>query len=988
MTGSAGITELVRQLRARVGGEVSASTLRRAEYTTDASNYRVVPRVVVFPRDVDDILAAVAVARTTGTPLTMRGAGTSVAGNAVGTGIVLDTSRHLTRVLAVDPETRSAIVEPGAVLDTLQSAARPFGLRFGPDPSTHARCTIGGMIGNNACGPHAIAYGRTADNVLALDVVDGTGRRFVAGSDAGTPAPPGTRAERLPAAGSGVSSVPELPELVRVHLATIRSELGRFGRQVSGYSLEHLLPERGGDLAKALVGTEGTCGVVLGATVRLVEVPTAHALAVLGYPDMPTAADAVPALLGHAPLAVEGIDARLVDVVRRHKGPAAVPELPQGGGWLLVEVGGQTPEDAYAAARRLASDAGTGQLRVVPSGEQAARLWRIREDGAGLAGRTAAGAQAWPGWEDAAVPPEQLGAYLRDFEELLRAYGIEGVPYGHFGDGCVHVRLDLPLADRPQRLRPFLLAAAELVAAHGGSLSGEHGDGRARSELLPLMYSGAAIAAFAAFKTVFDPDDLLNPGVVVRPRAVDADLRRPAAHPLPLSRRPGGTALRADGGDLTRAVHRCVGVGKCRADNSASGGFMCPSFLATGDETHSTRGRARVLQEMANGTLVRAGFRSREVRAALDLCLSCKACQTDCPARVDMATYKAEVLHQAYRRRPRPVSHYTLGQLPRWARLAGIAPGLLNALLRVRAVRSLVLRAGGMDARRGVPRFASTALRRTTREYRVPDVAHAGAESTRPGARPRVVLWADSFTDAFSPAVGHAAIRVLEAAGYQVFMPSQSACCGLTWISTGQLDGARRRLRRTLDVLAPFALAGIPIVGIEPSCTAVLRHDLPDLLPDDIRSGAVSQAIRTMAELLTEQPGQRPDGRWQPPRLDGVTVIAQPHCHQHAVMGFETDLRLLREAGADVEVLAGCCGLAGNFGMERGHYEISVAVAERSLLPALRRAAPGTVLLADGFSCRTQAEQLAGVQGMHLAELLASRLPPAAPPETPGGPSI
>lgn len=945
--------ELVRRLRAAVRGEVSASSLRRAEYSTDASNYRVVPRVVVFPRDVDDILATAEIARNTGTPVTVRGGGTSVAGNAVGTGVVLDTSRHLTRILAVDPDTRSAVVEPGAVLDTLQSAARPYGLRFGPDPSSHARCTLGGMIGNNACGPHAVAHGRTSDNILALDVVDGTGRRFVAGDDA---------------TGSGVSAVPGMAELVRAQLSTIRTELGRFGRQISGYSLEHLLPEHGGDLAKALVGTEGTCALVLGATVRLVEPPAAHALAILGYPDMATAADAVPGLLGHAPLAVEGLDARLVDVVRRHKG--TVPELPRGGGWLLVEAGGTTVERAHAAARRLVDEAGTGDVRVVPAGDEATRLWRIREDGAGLAGRTASGEQAWPGWEDAAVPPERLGAYLRDFEDLLRQHGIEGLLYGHFGDGCVHVRLNLPLEDHPERMRPFLRDAAELVAAHGGSMSGEHGDGRARSELLPQMYSPAAIAAFEAFKGVFDPNDLLNPGVIVRPRAVDDDLRRPAARPLPLSRRPGGLALHEDGGDLTHAVHRCVGVGKCRADNSAAGGFMCPSFLATQDETHSTRGRARVLQEMANGTLVRDGFRSPEVLEALDLCLSCKACETDCPAGVDMATYKTEVLHQAYRRRLRPVSHYTLGRLPRWARLAGLAPRLVNALLRPGVVRRLVLRAGGMDPRRRIPRFAPVPLRRTTRSRHA-----SGATGRAGGGRPRVVVWADSFTDAFTPAAGHAVIRVLEAAGYQVLVPSGSACCGLTWISTGQLDGARARLRRTLDVLAPFASAGVPIVGIEPSCTAALRHDLPELLPDDPRSNVVSKAVRTLAEFVTEQPGRDPDRRWQPPRLDGVTVIAQPHCHQHAVMGFEADAALLRGAGADIEVLAGCCGLAGNFGMERGHYEVSLAVAEQSLLPALRLAAPGAVLLADGFSCRTQAEQLSGVQGVHLAELLASHLP-------------
>ena len=485
------------------------------------------------------------------------------------------------------------------------------------------------------------------------------------------------------------------------------------------------------------------------------------------------------------------------------------------------------------------------------------------------------------------------------------------------------------------------------------------------------MYSADAIAAFAAFKHVFDPDDILNPGVVVRPEPVDASLRRPAARPLGLAARPGGAALAEDAGDLTRAVHRCVGVGACRS-GTAAGGFMCPSFRATGDETHSTRGRARVLQEMANGSLVTGGFGSPEVREVLEECLSCRACLTDCPARVDMAAYKSEVLNQAYRGRLRPASHYALGQLPRWARLAGIAPKLVNAALSVPLLRSAVLRLGGMDARRGVPAFADRPLRRTTAGRR------AAADAVARARRPGVVVWADSFTDAFSPRIATAAIRVLEAAGYQVFVPSDQACCGLTWITTGQLDGARKRLRHTLDVLGPFAEAGIPIIGLEPSCTAVLRKDVNDLLPDDRRSGSVSAAVRTLAEFLTEQPGRASGDRWLPPSLEGTTVIAQPHCHQHAVMGFEADAALLREAGADLRILAGCCGLAGNFGMELGHFEMSVAVAELSLLPALREAPPGAVFLADGFSCRTQAEQLAGANGVHLAELLASALPTAS----------
>lgn len=956
--------ELVRALRSAVRGEVDATTRRRAEYSTDASNYRVVPQVVVFPRDVDDLLAVTEVSRQTGVPLTTRGGGTSVAGNAVGTGIVVDTSRHLSVIGEIDPEARTAVVQPGVVMSDLQAAARPHGLRFGPDPSTQNRATLGGMIGNNACGPHAVAYGRTADNVVALDVVDGRGRRYTAGRGA-----------------AALGSVPGLDGLVAANLGTIRTALGRFGRQVSGYSLEHLLPEHGTDLAKMLVGTEGTLVTVLGATVELVPIADAAVLVVLGYPDMPSAADAVPALLRHAPLAVEGLDARLVDVVRRHRGEAHVPALPPGAGWLMVEMGGASRDEALDRARAMVADAGTDAARVVPPGPEASAMWQIRADGAGLAGRTPDGAQAWPGWEDAAVPPERLGAYLREFDALMAAHGVEGLPYGHFGDGCIHVRLGIPLertADVPG-FRAFMTESARLVAAHGGSLSGEHGDGRARSELLSIMYAPEVLDLFSAVKDLFDPDDLLNPGIVVDPRPLDADLRRPHA---PALTRGTGFAFEHDGGDFTTAVHRCVGVGKCRADTSASGGFMCPSYLATRDEKDSTRGRARVLQEMANGTLVADGWRSAEVHEVLDLCLSCKACSSDCPAGVDMAQYRAEVLHRTYRRRLRPRTHYALGWLPRWSRLVHTLhlSGLVNAVLGRRALAGVVLRLGGMDARRSVPRFADTSFRswwsRQAARTHSPDglgaTGHAQASGRTDPVR-RVVLWTDSFSDAFDPDVPRAAIRVLQDAGYEVIVPDRDACCGLTWISTGQLDGARKRLQDLLAVLGPYAVNGIPIVGIEPSCTAVLRSDLLDLLPDDPRAVAVAHATHTLAELLTA-PSPVGPGEWEPPSLAGVTVVAQPHCHQHSVMGYDADRALLAAAGAEVTTLAGCCGLAGNFGMEQGHYEVSVAVAEHALLPALRDATAGTVLLADGFSCRTQADDLAGAQGTHLAQLLAERL--------------
>ncbi|GEL95268.1 lactate dehydrogenase [Cellulomonas composti] len=964
-------TDVVAALRSAVRGAVDDSTRRRAEYSTDASNYRVVPQVVVFPLDVDDVQAALAVTRAAGVPLTARGGGTSVAGNAIGPGVVLDFSRHVNRVLEIDPEARTARIEPGLVMGALQKAAAPHGLRFGPDPSTWARATLGGMIGNNACGPRAVAYGRTADNVLALDVVDGTGRRFTAGAGAGA-----------------LDAVPGLDALVRGNLELLRTELGRFGRQVSGYSLEHLLPEKGTDLAKALVGTEGTVGTLLGATVRLVPVAAAPVLVVLGYPDMPAAADAVPALLAHHPLAIEGMDSRLVDVVRRVRGAGAVPDLPPGAGWLMVEVGGETLDEAMVRARALAADAATTAVALFPPGPDAAAMWRIREDGAGLGGRTPSGAQAWPGFEDSAVPPERLGAYLRELEALMATHRVDGLAYGHFGDGCVHLRLDVPMERSGDPLRAFMTDAAHLVAAHGGSLSGEHGDGRARSELLPVMYSPRAIELFGAFKALLDPDDLLNPGVLVRPNPLDADLRRPAARPLPAST---GFSFAHDAGDLTTAVHRCVGVGRCRADNTAAGGFMCPSYLATKDEKDSTRGRARVLQELANGSLVSRGWSSPEVHEALDLCLSCKACSSDCPAGVDMAQYKSEVLHRTYRRRLRPVNHYALGWLPRWARLItswGPLARVTNAVLGVRPVAKAVLAGGGMDTRRGMVTFAPEPFRAWVRRdgadqvTRTAAAASAGAGSPDSGApgggeRPRVLLWTDSFSDALAPSVPRAAVAVLRDAGYEVLVPDHQACCGLTWISTGQLDGARHQLEHLLEVLGPFAVNGIPIVGLEPSCTAVLRSDLLDLLLDDPRAVAVARETRTLAELLTAPAPVGPGERWQVPDLSDVTAVVQPHCHHYAVMTWTADRRLLTDAGAQFSALAGCCGLAGNFGMEKGHYDVSVQVAENSLLPALRAAEPGDVYLADGFSCRTQAEQLAGVDGVHLAELLAAHLPAA-----------
>ena len=1069
--------------------DVDSSVGTRARYSSDAGLTRIPPLAVAFPRTPEQAAAAFHLARAHGVPLTARGGGTSCASNAIGPGLVLDFSRHMNRVISIDPEARTATIEPGCVGSTLQAASAKHGLRFGPDPSSQNRATIAGMVANNACGPHATAWGRTSDNIVSLDCVDGRGRRFTAttGRD------------------SALRDVPGLASLIDSNLAPIRTQLGRFKRQVSGYSLEHLTPEGGRNLAAMLAGTEGTLVLILSVTVRLVPLPDAPVLAALGYRSMIEAADDVPTLLAHSPLAVEGMDRRLVDVVRAHKGPGAVPALPEGEGWLLVEVGapGENVTASLERARALCAASAAVDTVVYPPGEQASALWRIRADGAGLGGRTppdgAGGGdqQAWPGFEDAAVPPESLGAYLRDFTALMEEFDIDGLLYGHFGDGCVHVRLAMPL-ETPEGVahsRAFLQSAARICAAHGGSVSGEHGDGRARGELLRFMYSPEMLDLFARVKHVFDPDNLLNPGVLAAPmdeaeaasraRArvlaahsggldglaangapgtaltdhddahatrpglapaddalqpndgaaidsspspdvsgaaggtglapaddalelqpgvdpLDANLRRVAAHPMPAD---GGFAFTHDGGDFTAAVHRCTGVGKCRA--GVSGTFMCPSYLATRDEKDVTRGRARILQEAANSQLVKA-IDSPEVLEALDLCLACKACSADCPAGVDMARYRSEALFRTYRGRMRPLSHYTLGWLPRLTRVTARVPGLAriaNVVMSLVPLRSLAFRIIGLDPRRGMPAlqsgtFTAWARRRNLLAGNVPasassvpisearerDAAPASSDSAReregatassmsgstvlngprdPGGRPYALVWADSFSQTLDDTGARAVVDVLEANGFAPIV-APDACCGLTWITTGQLTGAKKHLTSLLSVLSPFAASGIPIVGVEPSCTAVLRDDLLDLLPEDPRSALVSGATRTLAEVLSAVPASAR----RLPSLEGVEIVAQPHCHHYSVMGWDTDQALLESLGARVTRLEGCCGLAGNFGMEAGHYDLSVAVASHSLLPTLH-AQPDAVYLADGFSCRTQAAQLAGRGGVHLATLLA-----------------
>ncbi|WP_327132551.1 FAD-binding oxidoreductase [Streptomyces sp. NBC_01343] len=901
--------ELERTLRENLRGEVDFGAAARALATMDASNYRRVPVGVARPRDADDVAAALRICAEAGVPVVPRGGGTSIAGQATGVGVVLDLTRHMNALVSLDPAARTAVVQPGLVLDRLRGAARPHGLTFGPDPSTHSRCTLGGMIGNNACGAHSVAWGTTADNVAELAVTAYGGASYRLGTGwAGAPA--------------------GLRELVSRNLAVLRTGMaGGFSRRISGYGgLDALLPERGVEVARAFCGSEGTLGVVTEAVVRLVEAPRAPALAVLGYADESAAADAAAALLGFGPLTVEGMAADLA---------GSAPGLPRGGGWLFVEMRDE------GAARSLvrAVDAVDSVVVTDPAGQRA--LWRIREDAAGTATRMPGGGMAWPGWEDCAVPPARLGAYLREFRALLAQHGLRGTPYGHFGEGCVHVRIDFDLVSTAgiARFRAFSADLADLVVSHGGSLSGEHGDGQARAELLPRMYGPEVIRLFGAYKDVWDPAGGMNPGMLVRPARLDENLRFEVLPATPFA----------------GEVARCVGVAKCRSADAAGPQVMCPSYRVTGEERHSTRGRARLLHEMLAGEIVTDGWRSPEVAEALDLCLACKGCLGDCPVGVDMASYKAEFLHRHWAGRMRPLSHYTLGGLPAWLRL-------IAALRLARPVNAAARRVPvpGLTRERPLPPLAVEPFTRWWRGSGRLDPARPERE---------VTLWPDTFTEHLSPQTGRAAVTVLRAAGLAVSLPPKGVCCGLTYVSTGRLDRARSVLRRTLDVLGE--VRG-PVTVLEPSCAAALRGDLPALLPDDPRAERLARAVRTFAETLEECAPH-----WRPPRLDRP-VVGQTHCHQHAVLGDAADRRLRERAGLGGELSGGCCGLAGNFGFEPGHHEVSVACAEEQLLPALRAVPPGAAVLADGFSCRTQITQLAGLpdgnRARHLAELLAEAL--------------
>ncbi|HEY2806480.1 MAG TPA: FAD-linked oxidase C-terminal domain-containing protein [Gemmatimonadales bacterium] len=951
---------LARDLRSVIKGEVRFSDGDRALYATDSSNYRHTPIGVVLPRSAGDIERAVAVARRHRAPVLARGGGTSLAGQCCNVALVMDCSKYFNHVISIDAQRRQARVEPGTVLDTLRKATRVHGLTFGPDPSTHSRCTLGGMIGNNSCGTHSVMaefYGpgsRTEDSVVELDVLTYDGLRFTVG-----PTSDAMYAAILEAGGRRAEIYRRLKALVTRHAGQIRSRFPNIQRRVSGYNLPALLPENGFNIARALCGTEGTCVTILEATVTLINEPRARAVVVLGYPDVESAGHDVPRIREFKPIGLEGMDDILTShILKKNLNAQYLALLPEGRGWLLAEFGGESAEEACAKAEHLIHEtrrhAGGPATRMIAGREEQEEIWKVRESGLGATAFVPGDPDSWEGWEDSAVPVERVGDYLRELRKLLDRHGLQTCLYGHFGQGCIHCRIsfDFHTTAGIENYRAFTEAAAHLVVSMGGSLSGEHGDGQSRGELLPIMFGEELVGAFREFKEIWDPEWRMNPGKVVTPESRSGHLRlgpdyqpwEPETH----------FQFPDDKGSFARATIRCVGVGECRR---AEGGTMCPSYMVLREEKHSTRGRAHLLFEMLNGSPLEDGWKNEEVKESLDLCLSCKGCKGDCPVNVDIATYKAEFLSHYYEGRMRPRHAYAFGLIDRWARLAALAPRLVNAAGRTPGLRGIAKAAVGMAPERAFPVFAP----RTFRSW------FAGRRPSS-GGRP-VVLWVDTFNDHFHPGTLAAACEVLEQAGYAVTIPTERLCCGRPLYDYGMLDEAARRLRYILGQLAPAIDAGTPVVGLEPSCTAVFRDELRNLLPGEPRAQRLSELTRTLAELLG-------DNGYEPPLIKRRAIM-HGHCHHKAIMRRDADERLCRGLGLEaVELESGCCGMAGSFGFERGKYELSMSVGERKLLPAVRDAEPESLIMADGFSCREQIRQATGRRALHLAEVIQLALHP------------
>jgi FAD/FMN-containing dehydrogenase/Fe-S oxidoreductase len=955
--------ELEKELQRVMRGEVRFDNGSRALYATDGSNYRQIPIGLVLPRDQEDVVAAVAACRKFGAPVLPRGAGTSLAGQCCNVAVVLDFTKYMNHILELDTERKFARVQPGVVLDALRNRAEARQLTFAPDPSSHNRCTIGGMIGNNSCGAHSLLGGKTVDNVEELRILLYDGSQMTVGATSES------ELETIIAQGGRRGEVyASLRKIRDEYAALIRARFPKIPRRVSGYNLDDLLPENGFNIARALVGTEGTCAIVLEAKVKLIHSPQHRVLVGLGYVDAFHAADHVPEILELGPIGLEGFEGSIIDGLRR-KGAPHLDLLPPGGGFLLVEFGADDPSEASQGAlqlmERLKNVSAPPSMRLY-SASEAKAVWQIREAGPRAAAFAPGAPAEWEGWDDSAVAPEKLGGYLRDIRKLLNEFHYRGAFYGHFGHGCVHMRITFDLESEAgiRRYGEFIERAADLVVAYGGSLSGEHGDGQSRAALLPKMFGPELVEAFGKFKRAWDPENRLNPHKVVDAYLPAENLRLGADY-RPLQPETH-FQFPEDDGSLAKATLRCIGLGACR---KSDGGTMCPSYMATREEEHSTRGRAHLLFELLQGEVLRGGWNDEHVKKSLDLCLSCKACKSECPANVDVATYKAEFLSHYYERNRRPLRAYAFAMIDRWARWASLAPALANFFSHAPGFRHLLALILGLAPQRQIPRVARRNFRRWAQRERPSLFA-----KTSGSEKQEVLLWVDTFNNYFHPETSRAALEVLEHAGFAVKCPPDTLCCGRPLYDFGMLTEAKRYLQKIMDVLGAEIDAELPIVVLEPSCASVFRDELRNLFPRDARANRLRQQVFLLSEFLEKHaPG------YQPPKLS-AKILLHGHCHHNALMKTNDEELLLRRMGAELDCPdAGCCGMAGPFGFERDKFAIAQAIGERVLLPAVRRATPETIVVADGFSCREQIRQSTGRTAMHLADLLRSAVRPERP---------
>ena len=953
------VAGLERELRRNLEGEVRFDVGSRALYATDGSNYRQVPIGVVIPRSAEDVVATLAACHRFNAPVLSRGGGTSLAGQCCNVAVVMDFTKYMNRVVEIDAQKRLARVQPGCVLDELREmAGAKYQLTFGPDPATHSHCAIGGMLGNNSCGIHSLLAGkyghglRTSDNTAELDIATYDGERMRVKET-----PPDELERSIQAGGAQGNIYAKLRDLRDKYAEQLRNHYPKLPRRVSGYNVDELLPEHNFNVARSLVGSEGTLVTILEATLHLVPKPKANSLLVLGYPDVYSAADHLMEILEFQPIGLEGIDELLIEWMKtKHVRTGNLKLLPRGRGWLFVQFEGESKQDSDEAAKRcmarLQKAAAPPEMRLYDDPEEEEKLWKVREAGLSSTAWVPTEPDNWPGFEDSAVPVPAVGPYLRDLKKLMQKYEYKTSLYGHLGQGCIHCRIpfDLYTAEGVRRFESFMEEASDLVVHYGGSISGEHGDGQARAPYIHKMFGPELMQAFREFKRIWDPHWKMNPGKLIDAYPVDANLRIGTDYNPPNPKTH--FSYFEDKGTFARAALRCVGVGNCR---KKGGQTMCPSYQVTLEEEHCTRGRARMLWEMLNGREIKDGWKSDAVKHSLELCLSCKGCKGECPVNVDMATYKAEFLSHYYEGRLRPRHAYAFGLIHVWSRLASVAPGFVNLFTQTRGLRTIAKFLAGMAQQREVPPFAPQSFK-----------AWFANRPPRNLDKPPVLLFADTFNNYFHTDVAKAAVEVLEHAGFKVIVPAADLCCGRPLYDYGMLNMAKHWLENILVKLKPAIQAGVPLVVLEPSCCAVFRDELKELFPHDTNAARLTSQACTLGEFLRHHAPH-----YQVPRLHRHALV-HGHCHHKAIMGIDCEQQVLKGMELDFKVLeSGCCGMAGSFGFEPGAtYDVSVKCGEQVLLPAVRAAHDEDLIIADGFSCKTQIEQSTERRALHLAQVL------------------